>query len=350
MKPANPSPDAINIHLAPADSEQTTSLQGDWQRQIAESYTDPFVLAKALGLPAAWAQQHAPARKLFPLRVPQHFAKLIRPADLNDPLLRQIWPLDAEHDTVSGYSADPLDEASASQQSGVLHKYRSRLLLIVRGGCAVNCRYCFRRHFPYADHKLGRQQLADTRNYILQHPEVNEVILSGGDPLMASDSHLETILSMLESLPQLKRVRIHSRLPVVIPARLTLTLAKRLEQSRLQAILVIHANHCQELSPELSAGLALWRKHKVHLLNQSVLLKGVNDCPTALHELSEGLFEMGVLPYYLHQLDKVAGAAHFAVSDTDANLLINKLLHSLPGFLVPKLVREIAGEASKTPL
>lgn len=350
MNSADPSPDTIALHVEQANSEQANPSQACWQRQIAGSYTDPFALAKALQLPSDWARQHAPARKLFPLRVPRHFVNLIRPGDIHDPLLHQIWPLDAEYDNVSGYSADPLDEASASQQSGILHKYRSRLLLIVRAGCAVNCRYCFRRHFPYADHKLGRQQLADARNYILQHPEVNEVILSGGDPLMASDSHLDTILSMLESLPQLKRVRIHSRLPVVIPARLTLGLAERLAQSHLQAILVIHANHSQELSPELSAGLALWSKHNVHLLNQSVLLKGVNDCPQALHDLSEGLFEMGVLPYYLHQLDKVAGAAHFAVSDTDANLLINKLLHSLPGFLVPKLVREIAGEASKTPL
>lgn len=328
----------------------TAHTQASWQQQIGAAYTDPFALAEAIQLPQSWAQQHAPARKLFPMRVPQHFASLMRKGDIDDPLLRQVWPLADEYDNVSGYSTDPLDEEGASQQSGILHKYRSRLLLIVRGGCAVNCRYCFRRHFPYDAHKLGRKELTDVRDYILANPDVNEVILSGGDPLMANDEHLEVILEALENLPQLKRVRIHSRLPVVIPARLTARLAERLGRSRLQALLVIHANHPQELSPELAGGLAMWRQHGIHLLNQSVLLKGVNDSSGVLHQLSEGLFEMGVLPYYLHQLDKVAGAAHFAVSDTDANLLISSLQASLPGFLVPKLVREIAGEASKTPL
>ena len=346
MNSAGFTPDTIVMQFDSA----TDHTQASWQQQVGAAYTNPFALAEALQLPQSWAQQHAPARKLFPMRVPQHFASLMRKGDINDPLLRQVWPLADEYDNVSGYSADPLGEEGASQQSGILHKYRSRLLLIVRGGCAVNCRYCFRRHFPYDAHKLGRKELADVRDYILTNPDVNEVILSGGDPLMANDEQLAAIIEMLESLPQLKRLRIHSRLPVVIPARLTGRLAERLSQSRLQAILVIHANHPQELSERLAGGLALWRQHGVHLLNQSVLLKGVNDSSGVLHQLSEGLFEMGVLPYYLHQLDKVAGAAHFAVSDTDANLLISNLLSSLPGFLVPKLVREIAGEASKTPI
>ncbi|MCC5878462.1 MAG: EF-P beta-lysylation protein EpmB [Idiomarina sp.] len=337
---------SADLHI----STTSVTAQLSWQQQIAQAYTSPLALAEALSLPKAWAEAHAPARSLFPMRVPQHFAQLMREGDIEDPLLRQVWPMQAEFDNVSGYTTDPLNEESASLQSGILHKYRSRLLLIVRGGCAVNCRYCFRRHFPYDAHKLGRKELENARNYILTQPDLNEVILSGGDPLMANDQQLDTILTMLESLPQLTRVRIHTRLPVVIPARLTQDLAQRLEQSRLHAILVIHANHPQELSPELAHGLALWRQHGVHLLNQSVLLKGVNNSADILQGLSEKLFAMGVMPYYLHQLDKVAGAAHFAVSDTDANLLINSLLQRLPGFLVPKLVREIAGEASKTPL
>ncbi|RUO32628.1 EF-P beta-lysylation protein EpmB [Aliidiomarina soli] len=325
-------------------------LEPSWQHQLADAYTDPQTLGQALQLDANWVKQHAPARQLFSMRVPKHFVSLMQRGDPNDPLLRQVWPHEDEFTVVEGYSADPLGEESATAASGILHKYQSRLLLILRGGCAVNCRYCFRRHFPYAEHKIGRRELERVHAYILQHPEVNEVILSGGDPLMANDEQLSHVLDMLERLPQITRVRIHSRLPVVIPQRLTQTLGLRLERSRLQVILVIHANHGNEISPALSQRLAIWRQRGIHLLNQSVLLKGVNDSAGALAELSEKLFASQVMPYYLHQLDKVAGAAHFAVSDANASLIMHDLLRTLPGFLVPRLVREIAGEASKTPL
>jgi L-lysine 2,3-aminomutase len=328
---------------------QTDSRPG-WQRQLAEAYTSPQQLGQALQLPEDWVRQHAPARRLFTMRVPRHFVSLMEPGNPDDPLLRQVWPLQPEFEEVPGYGPDPLGEESASVQNGILHKYRSRLLLIVRGGCAVNCRYCFRRHFPYDNHQLNRQEFPNIARYIESKPDINEVILSGGDPLLAKDEHLAALLEMLEALPQLKRVRIHSRLPVVIPQRLTEQLAKRLQQSRLQAILVIHANHGREISPALKENLQAWRKMGIHLLNQSVLLKGVNDNVDTLSELSEALFDAQVMPYYLHQLDKVAGAAHFSVSDANANLLLQGMMRRLPGFLVPKLVQEIAGEASKTPL
>lgn len=329
---------------------QVVSPQESWQQQLARAYTDPFKLGHALGLEETWIKQHAPARKLFPLRVPQHFVSLMEHGNPDDPLFKQVWPAHDEFLEVPGFGVDPLGEETASAVPGVLHKYRSRLLFVVRGGCAINCRYCFRRHFPYDEHKVTQRDLPRLREYILANPDVNEVILSGGDPLMAKDAQLIAILEMLETLPQLSRVRIHSRLPVVIPQRLTDTLAARFSQSRLQAILVIHANHPNELSGSLQERLQVWRQHGIHLLNQSVLLHGVNDSADILSRLSEKLFTFNVMPYYLHQLDKVAGAAHFAVSDAKANLIMNDLLRILPGFLVPKLVREIAGKASKTPL
>lgn len=321
-----------------------------WQHQLATAFTDPEQLGSYLQLPADWVQQHAPARKLFPLRVPRHFADLMESGNPDDPLLRQVWPHADEFTDVPGYTTDPLHEADASMGNAILHKYASRLLLIVRGGCAVNCRYCFRRHFPYQAHKFGRQELANVQQYLLADPALNEVILSGGDPLMADDPHLDTILSAIEAVPHIRRIRIHSRLPVVLPDRLTRTLAQRLEQSRLQAVLVIHANHPAEISQPLADAIQHWRQHDIHVLNQSVLLQGINDNVATLSELSEALFAAGVLPYYLHQLDKVAGAAHFAVSDANASLIMDGLRVRLPGFLVPKLVREIAGEPSKTPL
>ncbi|MGX5914599.1 EF-P beta-lysylation protein EpmB [Aliidiomarina sp. Khilg15.8] len=340
----------VNNPQAAVTSVQTIQTRDAWQRELAHAYTDPFSLGEALQLPRDWIAEHAPARGLFPMRVPRPFAALIEPGNTADPLLRQVWPLATEYATHSDYSTDPLGEKEAEAQTGLLHKYESRVLILVRGGCAVNCRYCFRRHFPYDEHKVGARELQAIVDYIQAHPEINEVILSGGDPLMANDSQLITILDTLEPLNQLTRLRIHSRLPVVIPDRLTQRLADRLGQSTLQCLLVIHANHARELSQALQTRLEYWRHQGIHLLNQSVLLHGVNDSADALVALSERLFSFQVLPYYLHQLDKVAGAAHFAVSDANAHLIMTDLRNRLPGFLVPKLVREIAGEASKTPL
>ncbi|RUO76617.1 EF-P beta-lysylation protein EpmB [Idiomarina tyrosinivorans] len=327
----------------------TVSVRALWQQQLAEAYRDPEALLHALKLDPSAFKQHSKARQLFPLMVPKPFVAQMRPGDPNDPLLRQVLPLSDEFHSPAGYSADPLGEQQ-SPIPGMLHKYRSRLLLIVKGGCAVNCRYCFRRHFPYAEQRLDNATLQQVCEYIAQHPDINEVILSGGDPLMANDRQLDNLLDRLEQLPQLRRLRIHSRLPVVIPARLTDTLRQRLNASRLQTILVLHANHANEISAELTTALKQWHQSGIHLLNQSVLLRGVNDSAEVLSQLSEALFAADVIPYYLHQLDKVDGASHFAVSDERARQLWQQMLAQLPGFLVPKLVREIHGEASKTPI
>ncbi|WP_210433668.1 EF-P beta-lysylation protein EpmB [Zobellella endophytica] len=324
-------------------------LHINWQKELARAFTAPDALLDYLGIdPEPWRPGFG-ARRLFPMRVPRPFADKMRPGDIHDPLLRQVLPLGEEFAEVPGFVTDPLDEHD-SALPGLLHKYRSRVLLVLRGGCAVNCRYCFRRHFPYADNSPGREGWREALDYIAAHPEINEVILSGGDPLMAKDEQLATLFDALEAIPHLRRLRIHSRLPVVIPARLTAALRARLARSRLQAVLVLHVNHAHEVDDILADALQDWRRAGITLLNQSVLLAGVNDDADRLCRLSERLFEAGVLPYYLHQLDQVQGAAHFAVDDARATALMAQLLARLPGFLVPRLVREIGGELSKTPL
>jgi EF-P beta-lysylation protein EpmB len=325
-------------------------IQANWQRQIAEAISSPAELGQLLQLPEPWIRANESARSLFPMRVPRYFASLMEVGNSNDPLLLQIMPKAEEFADVPGYSTDPLIENAAAAAAGLLHKYGSRVLLIFRGGCAVNCRYCFRRHFPYENHHLSQEKWQQIEAYLQQHPEVNEVILSGGDPLMANDAQVMKAAKRLAALPQIKRLRIHSRLPIVIPDRLTAELAEGLANMGLQIILVLHANHANEITATLQKKLAAWRQQGITVLNQSVLLAGVNDSVAALTELSEALFAAGVLPYYLHQLDKVSGAAHFAITDRQAKHLHAELLKILPGFLVPKLVREIAGEASKTPL
>ncbi|WP_417659002.1 EF-P beta-lysylation protein EpmB [Pseudidiomarina sp.] len=324
-------------------------VRPQWQQELAQSITDPVELAQQLELPQGWVEQHLSARKLFPLRVTQYFVDQMERGNTADPLLLQVMPQADEFTQQAGFVTDPLEEQD-NEHPGILHKYKSRVLVILRGGCAINCRYCFRRHFPYEDHHFGRAQLHQLIALIEADANINEVILSGGDPLMANDQQLDTVLTALEQLPQLKRIRIHSRLPVVLPSRLTHELAKRLQQSRLQAILVLHANHANEITQALMNALKVWADAGITLLNQSVLLAQINDDAITLAELSEALFAAGVLPYYLHQLDKVAGASHFSISDEKARNLEQQLRAMLPGFLVPKLVREVAGEASKTPL
>lgn len=325
----------------------TINDRPDWQFELRHAYTRPEDMLHALDLEPSLFKADIAARKLFSMRVPRPFVALMQVGNSNDPLLRQVLPLHSEFDSTPGYSTDPLQEQQGPV-NGLLHKYKSRVLLILKGGCAVNCRYCFRRHFPYDELTFSKRQLTDTLNYIKQNPEINEVILSGGDPLMESDKRLNDLIKEFELLPQLTRLRIHSRLPVVIPSRLTTGLKKMLSDTRLQSVLVIHANHANEISLELAEALADWHRAGIHLLNQSVLLSGVNDSISALTELSEKLFSAHVLPYYLHQLDKVEGASHFAVNDEKAQSLWQQMTHELPGFLVPRLVREQAGELSKT--
>lgn len=322
----------------------------DWLHQLADVITDPDELLQMLSLHMhPQLPQGRDARRLFALRVPRAFAARMQPGDANDPLLRQVLTSRDEFINAPGFTHDPLDEQQSAVPS-LLHKYHNRALLLVKGGCAINCRYCFRRHFPYQDHQGNKANWLQAVDYIRQHPELDEIIFSGGDPLMAKDHELDWLIGQLEEIPHLKRLRIHTRLPVVIPARITPTLCQRLSHSRLQVLMVTHINHANEIDQPLRTGLAQLRQAGVTLLNQSVLLRGINDNADTLALLSNALFDAGVLPYYIHLLDKVQGAAHFMVSDQQARVIMKSLLGKVSGYLVPRLTREIAGEASKTPL
>lgn len=320
-----------------------------WQQQLANTINNAQELLDALDLPHDLLKGAKLGAKDFAIRVPKAFVARMQTGNVNDPLLRQVLPLmDEQAPAPAGFVLDPLGEANSNQTPGIVHKYKNRVLLIVNGSCAVHCRYCFRRHFPYGDNQLSRQQWLKTLDYIQERPEINEVILSGGDPLSSSNARLFDLISHIEAIPHVKRLRIHSRLPIVIPARMTEEFTARLQQSRLQTIMVVHANHANEIDEDVGNALIQLHNAGIQTLNQSVLLKGINDDPNSLIHLSERLFEFKVLPYYLHLLDPVIGAHHFDVSDNKAKQLMLEIQKTLPGFLVPRLVREVDGEASKT--
>lgn len=322
----------------------------EWLHQLANVITDPIQLLELLKL-----EQHhelrkkAKAQRLFPFRVPRAFAARMISGDPQDPLLRQVITAREEFDQVVGFSTDPLKEQHSVVPS-LLHKYKNRALMLVKGGCAINCRYCFRRYFPYQKNQGNRTNWLRAVAYIQQHQELNEIILSGGDPLMAKDHELDELICLLEKIPHLTTLRIHSRLPVVIPVRITTRLCHRLAICRLKVVLVTHINHAHEIDAAVCDSMTQLRNAGVTLLNQSVLLRGVNDNADTLATLSETLFNVGILPYYLHVLDKVQGAAHFMVDDIQARKIMQKLLKKVAGYLVPRLTREIGGEHSKTPL
>ena len=321
-----------------------------WLQQVANAVTDLDELLQILCLEKNMLLHRGrDAKHLFSLRVPHQFISLMKKGDPNDPLLLQVITSYQEFDTSPEYSTDPLGEQN-NAIPGLLHKYNNRALLIVKGGCAVNCRYCFRRHFPYQSNQGGRKNWEKAVDYISMHPNLDEVILSGGDPLMAKDRELQWLVEKIESVPHVKRLRIHSRLPIVIPDRITKELCQSLERSRLQIILVTHINHPQEISKALCDGIGRLRSAKVLILNQSVLLRNINDSIATLAELSNSLFDAGILPYYLHMLDRVKGSKHFFVPDGEACSLMKGLLARLSGYMVPKLVREVAGELSKIPI
>ena len=318
-----------------------------WQKELADAVKNPQQLLEILEIEQENALISQLARKEFPMLVPLPFVNKMKKGDINDPLLKQILPIMDEEIILDGYTTDPLVEQNNKQQ-GLLHKYKSRVLIILKTGCAVNCRYCFRRHFPYAENSVNKSQLAEIVDYIQHHPNVNEVILSGGDPLMCKDKQLFEFITQLEALPQLTRLRIHTRLPVVIPSRITRGLAARLQQSRLKIVMVLHINHAQEIDADFATAMQRCHQAGIQLLNQSVLLKGVNDDTASLVGLSEALFSVNILPYYLFLLDKVQGAAHFDIDESSAQQLHREMQIELPGYLVPRLSREIAGEQSKT--
>ena len=322
----------------------------DWDSASADIITDPAELFRLLALDPATLPAALVAAKDFPLKVPRSYARRIQVGNPDDPLLHQVLARGEELEVVPGYGPDPLDEAEHTPVPGILHKYQGRVLLMVTGACAVHCRYCFRRHFPYQDHLPTPDRLEAALQWLQQRPDIHEVILSGGDPLSISDRRLGALLQRLAALPHMRRLRIHSRLPVVMPERVSEGLLSMLASFPQKVLLVIHANHARELSPEVAAALGALKAAGVQLLNQSVLLRGVNDDVETLVALSERLFALDVQPYYLHQLDKVAGAAHFAVADASALVLLKAMAAQLPGYLLPRLVREESGSPGKTPL
>ena len=335
-------------------TDQTDSVRADssgqpsWQTEMRLAIRTFGELASALDLPTTTGP--AAAATEFPVFVPRPYLQRIRPGDPSDPLLRQVLPVAEEMQPVPGFVSDPLEEQSASPAPGLLHKYPGRVLLVVNGTCAIHCRYCFRRHFPYSETPKSIAAWEPALHVIENDPSVHEVLLSGGDPLTQVDSLLDRLISRLESIPQLKRLRIHSRLPIVIPSRITAELIERLARSRLQVSLVIHANHPHEIDGTVQRQLLNLKGAGVTLLNQSVLLRGVNDQAATLIELSEQLLDGGVLPYYLHQLDPVAGAAHFQVPVEHGLGIIKAMRNALPGYAVPRYVQEIPGRQAKTVL
>ncbi|WP_448944810.1 EF-P beta-lysylation protein EpmB, partial [Klebsiella michiganensis] len=284
-----------------------TPSREDWLTQLADVVTSPDELLHLLNVDAdANLLAGRDAKRLFALRVPRAFIARMEPGNPNDPLLRQVITSKEEFINAPGFSTDPLEEQH-SVVPGLLHKYSNRALLLVKGGCAVNCRYCFRRHFPYAENQGNKRNWQQALEYISAHPQLDEIIFSGGDPLMAKDHELDWLLTQLESIPHIKRLRIHSRLPIVIPARITDTLVARIAASSLQVLLVNHVNHANEIDAAFRTSMRKLRMAGVTLLNQSVLLRGVNDNANTLADLSNALFDAGVMPYYLHVLDKVQG-------------------------------------------
>jgi EF-P beta-lysylation protein EpmB len=329
------------VDNTPVLSEQS------WQQQLSASISSIAALCAYLEvaleeLPASVAALHD-----FPLRVPLSFAKQIEKGNPNDPLLRQILPVSEELLNVAEYTDDPVGDLSAAKVTGVIHKYHGRVLLINTGTCAIHCRYCFRRHFPYSDLQLSKQQEAAALMYIAEDSSINEVILSGGDPLLLSDARLAKLLTALASIPHIKRIRIHTRLPIVLPARITAELLAILQACSAIVCVVTHCNHANELSAEVVTACRQLQQHGLIVFNQAVLLKGINDDVAVLSTLSEQLFAAGIIPYYLHLLDKTRGTAHFNVDESRAVQLFTALQNSLPGYLVPRLVKEIAGAGAK---
>ena len=318
-----------------------------WQEQLADLVTDPLELLALLQLTPAATGYSAQALQDFPLRVTRAYIGRMQRGNARDPLLLQVLPLAAELQATPGYLDDPLDESSTNPLPGLLHKYQGRVLLITTQNCAIHCRYCFRRHFPYADNRPSRAGWEQSLAYIQSDSTIEEVILSGGDPLAISNSHLEFLLQRLAAIPHVQRIRLHTRLPLLLPDRIDQTLLALLAAVPQQVVMVIHANHAREFDAEVTKACQRLRESGVHMLNQSVLLAGINDSSAALCELSQRLFAAGVLPYYLHMLDKVNGAAHFAVTEAAALTLISSMQAALPGYLVPKLVRELPHERHK---
>ena len=315
-----------------------------WQFALANVITNQSELFKELELDASHVSTD------FPLRVPRGFVARMEKGNLNDPLLTQILPQQAELVAMPGYCHDPLQESRFNPVPGLLHKYHGRVLLVTASGCAINCRYCFRRHFAYDEQLLDQKNLERILHYIANDQTITEVIYSGGDPLLAKDTQLKKLTEKIAAISHVKRLRIHTRLPIVIPERINQEFINWFTATRLQPVMVVHCNHANEIDQHVKKAIAELRSAQVAVFNQAVLLKRVNDTAAALINLSEKLFAAGIMPYYLHLLDQVQGAAHFAVAEPTAKQLIKEVMKYLPGYLVPKLVKEQPDCDSKLPL
>ena len=319
-----------------------------WQHALRQAFSRPADLLAYLELDPALPGLDYVRLKDFPLRVPRGFAARMRKGDPDDPLFLQVWPSTREAEPAPGYRRDAVGDLDAALGDGVLHKYHGRALLITTGACAVHCRYCFRRHFPYSDSLAARGHWQPALERLAADPTIGEVILSGGDPLSLSDERLAELFEGLQAIPHLRRLRIHSRQPVVLPERVDSGLLKILVALPMEKLMVVHANHANELNEEVGHAFRMLRDADLVMLNQSVLLRGVNDSVSVLRRLHDQLFALGVLPYYLHVMDRVEGAAHFEVTDDRARELMKELSHQSPGYLVPRLAREVPGEPAKT--
>ncbi len=317
-----------------------------WQRELAQAIRHIGELLRRVGLNPEHAAQHEVSR--FPVLVPQSFLDRMRYGDPDDPLLRQVLPLDAESDHSDGFVTDAVGDLAARRESGALQKYVGRILLIATGACAVHCRYCFRREYPYADEPRRLEDWQPALDAIAGDDTITEVIFSGGDPLMLSDSRLKTLCERIDDIPHVERIRFHSRLPIVLPSRITNELVSILSGLRAQPIMVVHANHGNEIVGDCAQALRTLVRSGIPVLNQAVLLRNINDTTDAQEQLNRRLINLGVMPYYLHQLDRVAGTSHFEVPPERGLQIIEELAARLPGYAVPKYVQEIAGEPNKT--
>jgi len=330
------------------NSPQPISITPDWKLELSQSVTTIDELLGSLNLNAAQLSTSQQAIADFALRVPRPFISRMQANNPSDPLLLQVLPVKAELSSAAGYSDDPLDEVSHNPIAGIVHKYANRLLLVVSPACAINCRYCFRRHFPYQENRQNKEQWQNALDYIRSATEINEVIYSGGDPLAANDHFLAWLTEQIADIKHIKRLRIHTRLPVVIPSRIDQSFLSWATATRLKPIVVLHINHANEIDNEVIQSIKRLQACGIKVLNQSVLLRDINDSADCLAELSEKLFDCDVMPYYLHLFDPVAGASHFDIEERRAKKIYADLQAILPGFLVPKLVREIPNKPSKT--
>lgn len=326
---------------------ETQHFSRNWQQQLAEAFNTIDDLCRYLEISPLDLPVSSAAAGNFPLKVPLSFAASMEKGNPNDPLLRQVLPVNDEMISYPGFSNDPVGDIPAAARAGILHKYHGRVLLINTGSCAIHCRYCFRRNFPYSELQLGRQKEKAAMNYIRSDAGISEVILSGGDPLLLADDRLKDLLQQICAIGHIKRIRIHSRLPIVLPARITEEFVGAVSSGSVQVVLVVHCNHANEINSRVISALERLKNCAVALFNQAVLLRGVNDNAAILCALSEKLFAHGVIPYYLHVLDKASGTGHFEVSEPEALALIEQVQAVLPGYLVPKLVKETAGASSK---